>query len=139
LTYEWRIYVPATYSLRGKVISPFHYNPESGHCGAFETTELVSRDFYWAAKDSRVRKNVGGCEVCHRINAALHTRHGINMPLKTPSPPWEWVTMDCDTDLPESTASGYTKILVIVNRLTKMAIYLPCRKNIDWPEQARLI
>jgi hypothetical protein len=31
LTYSGRIYVPATDSLRGKVISLFHDNPESGH------------------------------------------------------------------------------------------------------------
>jgi hypothetical protein len=46
--------------------------------------------------------------------------------------------MDFVTDLPESTASDYTGILVIVNRLTKMEIYLPCRKDIDSPELARM-
>jgi len=60
------------------------------------------------------------------------------MPLEIPSRPWEGVTMDFVTDLPESTASGYTGILVILDRLTKMAIYLPCRKDIDSPELARL-
>jgi len=40
------------------------------------------------------------------------------------------------TDLPESTESGYTGILVIIDVLTKMAIYLPCRKDIESPEQA---
>jgi hypothetical protein len=46
--------------------------------------------------------------------------------------------MDFVTDLPESTASKYTGILVIVDRLTKMATYLPCRKDIDSPELARM-
>jgi hypothetical protein len=46
--------------------------------------------------------------------------------------------MDFVTDLPESTASAYSGILVIVDRLTKMAIYLPCRKDIDSPELARM-
>jgi hypothetical protein len=46
--------------------------------------------------------------------------------------------MDFVTDLPESTASGYTGILVVVDRFTKMAVYLPCRKEIDSPELARL-
>ena len=46
--------------------------------------------------------------------------------------------MDFVTDLPESTASAYTGILDIVDRLTKMAIYLPCRKDIDSPELARM-
>jgi len=88
LTYEGRIYVPATDSLRRKVISLFHDNPESGHFGALKTTELVSRDFYWPAMDSRVRKYVSSCEVCHRIKAPRHARHGINMPLEAQSRPW---------------------------------------------------
>jgi len=115
LTYEGRIYVPAINSLRGKVISLLHDIPDSGHFGALKTTELVSRDFYWPVMDTRVRKYVSGCEVCHQIKAPRHARHGINMPLEIPSQPWEGVTMDFVTDLPESTASGYTGILVIVD------------------------
>jgi hypothetical protein len=45
--------------------------------------------------------------------------------------------MDFVTDLPESTASAYTGILA-VDRLTKMAIYLPCRQDVDSPELARM-
>jgi len=46
--------------------------------------------------------------------------------------------MDFVTDLPESTTSGYTGILVVVDQLTKMVIYLPCWKDIDSPELARM-
>jgi hypothetical protein len=46
--------------------------------------------------------------------------------------------MDFVTDLPESTASGYTDILVVVDRLTKMAIYLPYHKDVDSPELVRM-
>jgi hypothetical protein len=46
--------------------------------------------------------------------------------------------MDFVTDLPESMASGCTGILVIVDCLTKMAIYLLCRRDIDCPELARM-
>jgi len=138
LTYKGRIYVPADDTLRSQVISLFHDNPESGHFGALKTADLVSRDFYWPAMDATVRKYVAGCELCHRIRAPCHARHGLNMPLQPPSRPWEGVTMDFVTDLPESTASKYTGILVIVDRLTKMATYLPCRKDIDSPELARM-
>ena len=60
------------------------------------------------------------------------------MPLEGPTRPWEGVTMDFVTNSPESTASGYTGILIIVDRLRKKAIYLPCRNDIDLPELARL-
>jgi len=54
LTYEGRIYIPAINHLRGKVITLFHDNPESGYFGALKTTELVSRDIYRSAMDSHV-------------------------------------------------------------------------------------
>lgn len=41
--------------------------------------------------------------------------------------------------MPESTASAYTGILLVVNLLSKMAIYLPCRKNVDSSELASML
>lgn len=41
--------------------------------------------------------------------------------------------MDFVTDLPKSTASGFTKILVVVDQLTKIAIFQPCQKDNDLP------
>ena len=46
--------------------------------------------------------------------------------------------MDLVTDHPESITSGETGISIIVDQMTKVAIYLPCRKDIDSPELARI-
>ena len=138
LTYEGRIYVPADALLRNTVKSLFHDHPESGHFGALRTAELVSRDFYWPTLDATIRIFIAGCEIYHRIKAPRHARHGVNMPLPPPLHPWEGITTDFITDLPESTDSGFTGMAVIVDRLTKMAIYLPCRKDIDSPELTRM-
>jgi hypothetical protein len=137
LTYEGRIYVPVIDSLCGNVRSLFLDNPETGHFGALKTTALVCMEFYWLVMDLHVHRHVRGCEVCHRIKAPWHARHGINTPVETPSQPWKGVMTDFLTDLPDSTALGYTGILVIVVRLTKMGIYLPCWKDIESPELAR--
>jgi hypothetical protein len=88
--------------------------------------------------DATVQKYIAGCELCHQIKALHQARHGLNMPLQPPSRPWEGVTLDFVTDLPVSTASKYTGILVIVDRLTKMATYLRCQQDIDSPELARM-
>jgi hypothetical protein len=118
LTYAGRMYVPLDNLLRNNVISVFHHNPESDHFRALKTAELVSRDFHCPARDATVRKYIAGCKLCPRIKALLHAHHGTNMPLAPPSRPREGVTMDFVTDLPESTASGYMGILVIIDRLT---------------------
>ena len=49
------------------------------------------------------------------------------------SAPWEDITLDFITDLPPSELLGrvYDSILVIVDRFTKMAHYVPCRKDIQ--------
>jgi hypothetical protein len=108
LTFEGRVSVPDSDELCSKVIALHHDNPESGHFGALKTAELISRNFYWPALQTSVRQYVTGCEVCHRVKAARHAKYGVNMPIEPPSQPWEGVTMDFVSDLPESTASAYT-------------------------------
>ena len=136
LTYERRIYVPT--ALPSRVTSHFHDNHESGHFGALNTAELVSRDLYWPAMESEIRKYVAGCVLCHRIKAPCHAHYALNMPLSPPSRHWKGLTRDLITDLPEAAASGHTGILVIVDHLTKMVINLPWRKDIDSPELAQM-
>jgi hypothetical protein len=106
LTYEGRIFIPKDDLLHNKVISLLQDNPESGHFGALKTAELGPRDLHWPSMDATVQKYIARCELCHRIKAPWHAHHGTNMPLTPPSRPWEEVTMDFITDLPESTASG---------------------------------
>lgn len=52
--------------------------------------------------------------------------------------PCDRIAMDILIDLPESTKAGYTRILVTVDRITKMAIYLPWLNDINSLEQARM-
>jgi hypothetical protein len=101
LAYKGRIYIPASDSVGGKVICQFHDFPESGHCEALKTTELVSRDIHWPVMDSRVCKYVSSCKVYHRIEAPQLARHAIDMSLETPSQPWDGITMDFVSDLRE--------------------------------------
>jgi hypothetical protein len=115
LTHAGRVYVPDSPGLRARVTALHHDNPESGHFGALKTAELISRNFYWPALPTSVRQYIAGCEVCHRIKATRHLRYGVNIPIEPPSQPWEGVTMDFVTDLPESTASAYTGILAVVD------------------------
>jgi len=122
VTHQRRIYIPAVDSLSRKVMTLFHDNTESCHFGALKTTEQVPRDFNWPATNSHGRRYENRCKVSHRIRAPRHSIQRINMLSETASWPWEGVTMYLVTDLPESQASGYTVILVIMDRLTEMAL-----------------
>jgi hypothetical protein len=50
--------------------------------------------------------------------------------------PWSSISMDFITDLPSSKA--FNSIFVVVDRLTKMAYFMPCNKTVTSVETARL-
>jgi len=136
LTCKGRICVPVVYSLHRKVLNLFYDKPETGHFGAFMTTELVTTECYWPEMDSHLHKYGSDCELCHRSKASWDARHGISMTLETPFRLWDSVMMNFITDLPESTALGYTGTPITMDRLTMIAIYLYARKIFTpkhWP------
>ncbi|CAI5503975.1 unnamed protein product [Closterium sp. Naga37s-1] len=62
---------------------------------------------------------------------------GLLQPLEPPERPWQQVTMDFVTGMPAG-PSGNDAVLVVVDRLTKMAHFAPCRTTITAEETARL-
>ena len=59
-------------------------------------------------------------------------------PLGIPEHSWEIVGIDYVTDLPKSGTDGYTSIFIMACHLTKMAIFVPCHKEITSKESADL-
>ncbi|GJP68707.1 hypothetical protein CLOP_g25370 [Closterium sp. NIES-67] len=59
------------------------------------------------------------------------------LPLDPPERPWQHVTMDYVTELPAG-PSGNDAILVVVDRLTKMAHFIACQQNITGEQTAQL-
>ena len=69
------------------------------------------------------------CIVCNR--AKPDRRGGAALqPLGIPKYPWEIVGIDYVTDLPKSCTDGF----ITVCHLTKMAHFVPCRKEITAEE-----
>jgi hypothetical protein len=73
-------------------------------------------------------------EVWHQINQLHLACRSVNMPLLPPSVPWYRLTLHFVMDLPQSTSSGSNNITVIVDQVTKMAIYPHYRTDINLPE-----
>ena len=75
---------------------------------------------------------VSSCQACERAKPRRHAPHGLLGAEAPPEGPWEDLTLDFVTDLAPSTTLGqtYDSILVLIDRFTKMAHYIPCRKDI---------
>lgn len=130
------IYVPSD-ELRLRVLRFCHDAPLAGHFGANKTIELITRNFWWPKLADYVKDYVSSCDPCNRSKPRRGKPFGELVPIPIPSQPWKSISMDFITDLPRS--QGYDSILVVVDRFTKMAHFIPCKKSITAVETAKLV
>jgi hypothetical protein len=71
-----------------------------------------------------VAEYVAICDTCQRVKAEHQRPAGLLQPLKILEWKWEEITMDFIVGLPR-TQKGYNSIWVVVNRLTKVAHFIP--------------
>src|ERR1700753_3778826 len=76
------------------------------------------------------------CTECARAKSSRHRPYGLLKPLPIPERPWSSISMDLIEQLPIS--DSLTAILVIVDRLTKMSLFIPTTNAITAEELARL-
>ena len=122
-----RIVVPLDDSLRTRILFEYHDSPLSGHLGREKTFLSLSKDFYWPHMYKWVRKYVRTCEVCQRVKPAPVSQAPLH-PLSIPNEIWKSISMDFVFGLPPD--SGYTGILVFVDRLSKMVHLVPVSESI---------
>ena len=118
----WRLCLPDI-PYRKTVIHNNHDLVIAGHPGYTKTYAKIARAYYWPNMGSDIRKHVKECDSCQRTKSANHPPAGILRPLPIPSRAWESIAMDFVGPLPKS-ASGHDMILVIIDRLTKMARFI---------------
>ena len=118
------VFLP-TKQLQRQAMHWCHTDMVSGHPGLEKTIELITRRFWWPTLRRDVRSWVGECEVCARAKNE-HTRaKGLLLPLPTPTGPWKHISLDFIVGLPKD--QGHSAILVVIDSLTKLAHFIPCR------------
>ncbi|KAH0602480.1 uncharacterized protein H6S33_008819, partial [Morchella sextelata] len=136
LLYRGSIYVPDYDPLKLRILQLYHDAASAGHPGREKTFELVSRDYYWPLMRNYIARYVRNCHTCQRSKPNTHGKLGVLRPLPISEQPWQEVSMDFVTGLPES--EGYDAIMVVVDRLTKMRHFLPCNTTVNSEDVARL-
>ncbi|GJP43588.1 hypothetical protein CLOM_g3032 [Closterium sp. NIES-68] len=132
-----RIRVPSYRLLRKLLIQEVHDSNLSGHFGVDKTLKALQRFYYWPDMVTDVQRYVDACPICQRMKSSHQRPTGLLQPLEPPQRPWQHVTMDFVTGLPAG-PSGNDAVLVVVDRLTKMAHFAPCHTTITAEETARL-
>ena len=131
------IAVPDAFELRRCIMRELHCSPYCGHTGIHRTQSLISRYFYWPNMHEDITEYVKGCIVCQRNKSVSGVPAGKLQPLPVPSDIWKDVSMDFIGPMP-MTARHHDYVLVVVDRLSKMAHFLPCKTNISGQNVAQL-
>ena len=121
LRYRGKIYVPNT-ELRRKIVSLCHDSKIAGHPGRWKTLELVSRNYWWPQMSRYVGKYVSTCDLCLRTKTLKQPPTGELHPLPIPDHPWDTISVDFITELPES--NGRDSIMVVVDSVTKRSHFV---------------
>ncbi|KAI9191530.1 hypothetical protein LWI28_009631 [Acer negundo] len=120
-------------SLRLQIIKESH---GEGHVGRDRTLQLVKGSYFWPTIRKEVEKYVARCRIC-QLSKGKATNAGLYMPLPIPTQPWTDLSMDFILGL-SRTQQGVDSIYVIVDRFSKMAHFVPCKKTTDAVKVAQL-
>jgi hypothetical protein len=124
LYYKSRICVPEVGDYRKNIIYDCHNIPISGHPGFQKTYAVVKKYYFWPGLKRDVKDHVEKCLLC-QTNKVEQVKHpGLLQPLSVPNRKWESISMDFIVDLPK-TQKGFDSIFVVVDRLTKVARFIP--------------
>ncbi|MBW0540873.1 hypothetical protein O181_080588 [Austropuccinia psidii MF-1] len=118
------------------ILQKGHDFPLAEHPGQEKTLKLVKRDFHWSGMTQFIKDYVSSCQQCSR-NKNIHLKKfGILKPLPIPNGLWICLSMDFITQLLLS--NSFESILVIVDRLSKMAVFIPTMSSITSLDLAHL-
>ena len=132
-----RVCVPDQLALRHLVIRESHDAPVGGHFGIDKTIQRVEQTFTWPGMTADIREYVRSCDSCQRSKPVVGRTRGLLQPLPVPADRWEEVSLDFVTGLPR-TARGHDAVLVVVDRFTKWAYFIPTQTTVDAKGTAEL-
>ena len=104
------------------------------HPGREKTLDRVRRHFWWPAMTKDIALHVKGCDSCRKNGARGPQPHGQLKGLPFQGQRFETVHVDWVTDLP-TTSLGYDQVMVVVDRISKFAYFVPAKKT-DTAEEA---
>ena len=118
LYYKDRLFIPANEDVQTHIAKGCHDSQVAGHFRQEKTLEIITQDFYWKGLINWVNDYVRFCTACQQAKAPRHARFGLLNPLQVANAAWASTSVDFITQLPKS--AGYTQIMVVVDRFTKM-------------------
>ncbi|KAF8661970.1 hypothetical protein AX14_007147, partial [Amanita brunnescens Koide BX004] len=127
-SWKGRIYVPLVPKLREWAVGHGHHHMMAGHPGVVKTLELITRELWWPNMKKDVENYIKGCHTCQTVKPDRRPKAAPLQPNEIPNEPWEIISIDLIGPLTPS--KGKDMILVIVDRFSKKAYFLPTNTTV---------
>ncbi|GKB84585.1 putative reverse transcriptase domain-containing protein [Tanacetum coccineum] len=132
-----RSWLPCYGNLRTVIMHESHKSKYSIHPGSDKMYQDMKKLYWWPNMKADIATYVSKCLTCAKVKAEHQRPSGLLVQPKIPEWKWDNITMDFVTKLPK-TSQGYDTIWVIVDRLTKSAIFTPMRETDPLDKLARM-
>ncbi|GJT47574.1 putative reverse transcriptase domain-containing protein [Tanacetum coccineum] len=137
LCFNGRSWLPCYGDLRTVIMHESHKSKYSIHPGSDKMYQDMKKLYWWPNMKANIATYVSKCLTCAKVKAEHQRPSGLLVQPDIPQWKWDNITMDFVTKLPKS-SQGYDTIWVIVDRLTKSAIFVPMRETDPMEKLARM-
>jgi hypothetical protein len=114
-----------------------HNSAYSIHPGTTKMYLDLKTRYWWRVMKKGIAQYVTQCDTCQRTKAEHHKPAGLLQHLLVPKWKWEEIGMDFIIGLPR-TQKGNDSIWVIIDRLTKVAHFIPVKTTFGGATLARI-
>ncbi|GJS68798.1 reverse transcriptase domain-containing protein [Tanacetum coccineum] len=132
-----RSWLPCYGDLRTVIMHESHKSKYSIHPGSDKMYQDMKKLYWWPNMKANIATYVSKCLTCAKVKAEHQRPSGLLVQPEIPQWKWDNITMDFVMKLPKS-SQGYDTIWVIVDRLTKSAIFMPMRETDPMDKLARM-
>jgi hypothetical protein len=138
LRHDRCIHIPDDRSLKSKLLKEVHDSPIGGHLGVHKTHRKLAQHYYWHGMRKDVQDYVYSCVACSQNKHRNQAPAGQLQPLPIPTDRWQVWSMDLVGPLPKTT-KGNDTIVVFVDKLTKLAHFVPTVVTVTAPQMAEIV
>ncbi|GJV72249.1 putative reverse transcriptase domain-containing protein [Tanacetum coccineum] len=122
-----RRWLPCYGDLRTVILHESHKSKYFIHPGSDKMYQDMKKLYWWPNMKADIATYVSKCLTCAKVKDKHQRPSGLLVQPKIPQWKYDNITMDFITKIPKS-SKGYDTIWVIVDRLTKSAIFVPMRE-----------
>jgi hypothetical protein len=137
LRYRGRMYIPENEDIRSIILKKSHRALYYAHSGVKTMYADMRKLFFWVGMKCDVVHFITKWLESQQVKANHHHPTGLLQPHDVPMSKWKVISMDFVGGLP-LTSHRNNAILVIVDKLTKSAHFIPIRDTYDITDVARV-